>query len=717
MIISYNVISMTVLQLSNLFIITEDNIMFILNALTHIIYEGNSIPVNNAISILKRDMNNVLNDCSDCISGANSFTSIMLQPNTVSQNSTKLSLEEYLISITPSCITISAGDDLGYIYALLYISEKYLGVKPFWFFMDQQFFKKDFIAISDNTIRSAKKAVRFRGWFYNDEVLMLKWKMNTNSNEGYKMAFEALLRCGGNITIPGTDTNSHLLRRIASDMGLYITHHHAEPLGSKMFVREYPDLTPNFFEHKDKFLKLWEDAVIEQKDEKVIWNLCFRGQGDAPFWCYDTSGRYDTDQKRGRLISDVIRLQMDIVKKYVKNPIFCTNLYGEVMELYKQGYIDIDPDVIKVCADNGYGKMVTRRRDELCLRVSSMPDASIKPPKGIYYHVSFYDLQAANHITMLPNSVEFVNRELHDVINNGGNDFFIINCSNVRPHVYFLDAIRKIWDGRDIDDKAHSVEFCNTYYAPALSKETALLYQEYTNSMIPYGKSEDEHAGEQFYTENIRILCNQFIKNRNETAKTLTWLTGNVPFNQQTDYIMTLCEEHIIPLSNLFSHCLKISNQYNDTLFNATIFLQTKIHYYCALGAIMFAKGNSYFNDSNYEYSFVAFGRSAKYFELARKSMLECEYGVWENFYHNDCLADIAHTAYMVKKVMGIVREYGDNVRHDAWQRKYTYSKGDSLVFLQLLISNHMTDDEIFEIMNNKIILPDNQSVDIFNIL
>ena len=31
------------------------------------------------------------------------------------------------------------------------------------------------------------------------------------------------------------------------------------------------------------------------------------------------------------MISEVIRMQCDIVRKYVKNPVFCTNLYGEIM--------------------------------------------------------------------------------------------------------------------------------------------------------------------------------------------------------------------------------------------------------------------------------------------------------------------------------------------------------------------------------------------------
>jgi len=56
----------------------------------------------------------------------------------------------------------------------------------------------------------------------------------------WEMAFEALLRCGGNMTIPGTDYNSHRYQRLAAEYGLYITHHHAEPLGARMFSRAYP---------------------------------------------------------------------------------------------------------------------------------------------------------------------------------------------------------------------------------------------------------------------------------------------------------------------------------------------------------------------------------------------------------------------------------------------------------------------------------------------
>lgn len=66
-------------------------------------------------------------------------------------------------------------------------------------------------------------------------------------------------------------------------MGLMITHHHAEPLGAEMFLRAYPDLEPSYLKYKDLFEGLWKDAIERQKNEEVIWNIGFRGQGDVPF--------------------------------------------------------------------------------------------------------------------------------------------------------------------------------------------------------------------------------------------------------------------------------------------------------------------------------------------------------------------------------------------------------------------------------------------------
>lgn len=668
-------------------LIVKETSMFIFSKNTKIISEDKRKPILNAVKMLERDRDKVFFDSS-------------YPENSIVLDVGNLEEEQYEIKLEGNVLKVIASDELGFIYGLLYISEKYLNIKPFWFWMDQKIGKIEKEEIKETYFKSQKAKVRFRGWFFNDEVLMLKWKYNQNKKAGWEMAFESLLRNGGNMAIPGTDKMSRENKSLANDMGLWITHHHAEPLGAEMFIRAFPELEANFMEYSDLFYQLWEEAVIEQKNCKVVWNLCFRGQGDSPFWNSDSSGQFDTAEKRGKLISDLIKKQCDIVKKHIKNPIFCTNLYGEIMELYEQGHIELEEGIIKVRADNGFGKMVTRRRDGHSVRASSMPDKKDLSPQGIYYHVSFYDLQAANHITMLPNSVSFVDHELSEVLANGGKDFWVINCSNVRPHTYYLDAVKKKWFGRNMNDEIQSKEFVSEYFNG--EEEIAKCYKKYPEAMISYGEHEDEHMGEQYYTENIRIIVNQFLVDPSSGAKALKWIAGDRSLSEQVRMVCNLCRVGLDKLEKYYYHCESISDKIKGDkklLFDTTLLLQTKIHYFCAKGVVLFGDAYAAYEEEDYKKAFILFGNATECFDYADEQMRDAEYGVWEDFYLNDCFADVKHTAYMIRKIMGVMRELGDNPRHDKWYREYCYAKEDQKVFLLLVLDNHMTDWELYKVM------------------
>ncbi|MBQ3427607.1 MAG: glycosyl hydrolase 115 family protein [Clostridia bacterium] len=651
---------------------------------TKIRYSDERPAVKNAVEILERDIAKCFNR-SD--TAANEI---------ILEKKGGFADEDFMLTVTDDGMIISADDELGFVYGLLYISKEFLGIQPFWFWMDQRIKKRDSINVEIGEYRPKKPKVQYRGWFINDEVLIMKWAVDGDYELPWKMAFEALLRCGGNIVIPGTDKNSRLHRQLASDMGLWLTHHHAEPLGAEMFIRQYPGEAPNYFEHKAQFHKLWRDAVEEQKNMKVVWCLGFRGQGDCPFWSQDTSGRYDTDEKRGALISEIIELQKRMVLEKVKNPVFCTNLYGEVMELYDDGHISFDEEIIKVSADNGFGKMVTRRRDNHTARVLSMPDAPVEHG-GIYYHVSFYDLQAANHITMLPNSVDFVNRELDEVNSMNMTDFWVINCSNIRPHTYFLDAVSRKWYGETISDKQQSKDFAADYYGGDAGAEECL--REYHNAMIAYGAHADEHCGEQFYNENLRMLANHIIRGNVPKCGGMEWLTGDMPLDEQAQFFCRMCMRGLPRLKAYYDRCLEVSESLEGDirkLFDSTILLQARIHYHCCSGADLFGKGCEHYKNKDMFRAFMVFGDAAEEFDAANMAMRGSEYGVWKGFYFNECFADCKHTAYMIKKLMGIAREYGDNARHDKWYREIMYAPEDRGVMTLLVNDNHMEDNELY---------------------
>lgn len=657
---------------------------FIINRNTTVGGDIETKPVRNAVGMLMRDIAKSFDESED------KGSEIELVRDT------RIGTESFVIDIDKKAL-IRASDDLGFIYGLLYISSEFLGIKPFWFWMDQVIEKKSRVEVEEREYCSPVPAVRYRGWFVNDEVLIMKWSINGDSKEPWRMVFEALLRCGGNLVIPGTDKNSRIYRDLAAEMGLWITHHHAEPLGAEMFLRAYPGEEPNYFEKQEKFVGLWEKAVQEQKDMKVIWSLGFRGQGDCPFWSSDSSGRYNTPEKQGALISEIIELQKSIVKKYVKDPVFCTNLYGEVTELYDGGYISMTDDIIKICADNGYGKMVARRRDNHNARVSSLPSER-QAHSGIYYHVSFYDLQAANHITMLPNSVDFVNGELDRVISHGATDLWLINCSNVKPHVYFLDAVRKKWFGKSVSDEQHSREFSAEYYGG--DGGAAKCLKEYHNAMSAYGSKPDEHCGEQFYNENVRTIASCYIRNEKNGTGRLKWLTGDKSLAEQTEIYCSICDKGQEKMLEYLELCENVSSKLDsDTkrLFDSTILLQAHIHAECICGAALFGKAYKAVEECDYLKAFMMLGRCARLYEKAQKIMRSSEYGVWKGFYFNECFADIKHTAYMVRKMMGVVRELGDNTRHDKWYRLAVYAPEDRNIMTLLVNDNHMTDEELFD--------------------
>ncbi|WP_296840846.1 glycosyl hydrolase 115 family protein [Butyrivibrio sp.] len=552
-----------------------------INSNTKIIYQDEKVPVLKAIAALRRDIANTCsktedkgldivlkhvnyndenkgynninsNDESKCYNNINNKidieSSVPCDKNNYESMLNTHSIREcFTIKAEQvedqNCLVIEAAGDLGFIYGIYHISRTFLGVQNFWFWNEQFFSKKSYYEVpTDYKYESVKPVVALRGWFINDEILFDEWKPEGSECLPWEMAFEALLRCGGNMTIPGTDHNSHKYKALARDYGLWITHHHAEPLGAEMFARAYPDLEASFAKYPELFRGLWKKAIQDQKDCNVVWNLGFRGQGDRPFWADDPS--YDTPLARGRLMSDLIMEQYNLVKEADPDAICCTNLYGETMELYRDGYLDLPEDVIKIWADNGFGKMVSRRQNNHNPRVYALPKEDDKGSHGIYYHASFYDLQAAAQMTMLPNSPEFVVNELMDVMAHGADDFWIINCSNVKMHTYYLDLIAKLWLGERLEESLqiadnHRKAFCLDYYGEKLYKTAAELYSLWPKYSVSYGPNEDDHAGEQFSNHGTRILVSAFISNFNRFSPGTTKADPSLEWICPADHLVS----------------------------------------------------------------------------------------------------------------------------------------------------------------------------------
>jgi len=659
--------------------------------------QPDSKPLQNAVRMFRRDLANTLLDSEEDLQ-----SSIYVD----AAAGHGLACEQFEIKVeSGERLVIRAGDELGGIYGLLYISEKYLGVKPFWFWHDQLFYKQDYVEIPEGCYRSKPQRVRFRGWFVNDEVLLSEWQIDGSSDEVWRMVFETLLRCGGNMAIPGTDLNSKKNRHLAVEMGLWITHHHAEPLGAEMFARVYPDQAPSYLEHPDLFEELWEQAILAQKDHKVVWNVGFRGQGDRPFWSDDR--RFNTPEERGKLISRIMRRQCELIREYVANPVFCTNLYGEILELYRAGHLDIPDDVIKIWGDSGYGKMVSRRQGNHNPRHNALADPDDPGLNGIYYHASFYDLQASSHIAMIPNSPELLADELNQCLERLMDQYWIINCGNVKPHSYILDLIRELWTEGTIDVAQHRRDFLEVFYPQSFVEDISRLFDAYFASTIHYGVHPDEKAGEQFYHHPARELIAACLCGETEqTLMRLYWATGKIGFREQIKWFKAKCAAAVAGWQDLAEQCRKLQDQMPapfSHVFFAMLGVQVEIHYTGCKGFVALCDSLLALLDRDYVQAFVLAGDALTAYTQGVKAMDQAEHGHWQGYYYNDCLTNVKLTVYCCDTLRRYIRMLGDGPSFHSWERNYLYDAGDQKIVLLTNTNNHLSDDELYLKLKNKL--------------
>lgn len=601
--------------------------------------------------------------------------------------------ESWIIKVSKEEICITASDDLGIVYAFFELSNRFLGIHPFWFWMDQKIRKRAGIEIEDQILRSPRRKVKYRGWFFNDETFIERWHPCGRESLPWEMGFEALLRCGGNMVIPGDNENFRKYSQLAADMGLILTHHHVEVLGAEMFLSVYPKLNPSYMEHADLFEGLWDEAVRRQADNRTIWAIGFRGQSDCAFWESEENGAQMSDQERGKFITAIMRRQMDIVKGYVPDAVFCTNLYGELMELYREGCLEVPEGVIKIWADNGYGKMAARRRGNHNPRTSALPqnEKEREGKHGIYYHASFYDLQAASHTTMLPRTPEYFDRNLWSAFEAGLTEYLIINCSNVRPHVCTLEMMSRIWNGEHITSESFYPEFAGEYFEEN-RQQAAALYRKYADCAFLYGNEDDEVAGEQFYTHSVRSLAGQWIRDFRSPAESYQWARQANTLDEQIEWLEKLCKGKAEEYAGYASQCLGMGEELYGLLS-----VQVKAHETGLAGVNHFCKAWNNWRRGDDLGAFYECGLAAESFSEGHEAFAGAETGIWKGFYAYEHYADYKFAAHVLRNLMGYIRISADGDEYYQWDAALLRKKGKGIVFPHG--NNHQTEAELFQRM------------------
>ena len=350
--------------------------------------------------------------------------------------------------------------------------------------------------------------------------------------------------------------------------------------------------------------------------------------------------------------------------------------------------------------------------------------------------------------------MEFVGKELEYAFHCGVDEFLIVNCSNIKPHVYPLDCLRVLWMDGGIDAKVHRKQYVTQYYGTHV-EEIAECFSEYADCMVPFGEREDEHAGEQFYNYTVRQFVHHIMKGEKvEPVKGLLWLNigdeNSLTISKQVSWFRSRMLEAKSKMQKLYDKCGTIVNdlsskdsnknqysksgntagktlhrnklkkaidgnnsaktiernnsaitiernkstikidgnnsaktldRYNSTktydsnistktLLLDSIWIQVKIHLLCVEGAISFCDGFHCYEQGELKEAFYHMGIAAEKFQSANDNLRSREHGKWKDFYANDCLCDIKQTAYVLRHLMGYLRNLGDGPHFYEWQRE-----------------------------------------------
>lgn len=655
---------------------------FVLTWDTKIIADEERTPIRYAVRMLRRDMDG-------CLTGEGGTGVIRLAQDAA------LAAEAYRVEVNPAEMRVAYGGDLGAVYGLLSISERQLGIAPLEYWNETAPVRRAEVSVPCGIHESPAYAVRYRGWFVNDEVLLDGWKDTDGEQDAmWEAVFKSLLRCGGNMVIAGTDRGTDRLALLASNMGLWITHHHGELLGARMFGRVYPDLEPSYGKHPELFEGLWREAAQAMRGRNVLWAIGFRGQGDCAFWAHDPS--FATDAARGAFISKIMRRQMEIVREVSPDAIFCTNLYGEMMGLYQNGHLDVPQDVIRIWADNGYGRMVSRRQGLLNPRVDSMPGGAGE--HGIYYHASFYDLQAANHITQLQIPPRDVAQELGRVVDRGATAYWIINAGSIKPHVYILDLISAIWRAGAVDVQAHARQYAQAYYG---SEAVGRLLTGYAEHSLRYGPHQDDLAGDQFYHFPLRSMAHHLLRGEGERpVRSLAWVSGGASLFEQAKALGACARAGIAGWEAYLAECGAVAATLAEPgaqLLSDTLMLAATIHLTGCQGLSDFGLAMESLQAGDAVRAFLYVHRALLAHRRGLAAQRAAEHGRFAHFYRNDCFTSIKLTVQVLEAARGWLRVCYDGENAYDWERAWLLPVEATRVVMLTHRTNQLTDEALAE--------------------
>lgn len=567
--------------------------------------------------------------------------------------------ESYHVFVSAGQITLAGADTRGAIYAIYQFSEKVLGVDPMYFWTDNEPSAHEGLELPvGELLQGGTPTFRYRGWFLNDEDLLIGWGRDKSGRtaidlELWEKIFETILRCRGNMVIPGTYLFSDEPQiRLAGRRGLVISQHHCEVLGLNNF--NWPkDVDYSFTQNREVVEAAWQNSAIAYGDQEMIWTVGYRGLMDRAFWADDPEAA-PTDEARGAILTEAIERQVEIVKKFREDPYFIWNAWDEGVELFESGHLKLPADVHIVWPDDR----------SVLLRDGGRVQAG----QGAYVHPSFFN-DTANHLAEWA-PVDRFGRELVRFAEAGATEYLLLNVSNIRPFPMTISAVMAM--GWDISSWSGDVQratgsfyrnWSSLEFGNAASSSLESYYRHYFEAPAAWGCKEGEIFADEGYHTFTASICRRILQGELDAEQgwPLTQLS-KATAGEAYEHIAKTTEEALPRWENLWQKAGEIKGRLDEGrrgFFQAKIETQLEVGrqgnlmLHCAANAavaLMKGEGDAVALPMVEEALLAA--------ESFRVALKKAEYGKWKDFYENSWFSNYQHSIALLralkKRLMGL---------------------------------------------------------------
>lgn len=542
-----------------------------LNASTRIILgDGEPFAVRHAAQALARDLERVLSAKIDIATSGRAISPEAAGAVIVIESSRTLATanrcdgdiageEEFVVrAITHDgkpAVLISGGGERGSVYGIYHFSHVHLSVDPLHCFTGKMPAKQDTIALHNIDYTSKPAAFRYRGWHVENVQTLFNWQGHDRGSgywDFWDRIIETLLRLRGNMIKPNWNTPTRPEVALCQQAGLLITQEHCSPFGVGMWAidSDKPGFNFNYEDHPEVFLNIWEKAMLSYpRPEKVIWTLGYRGRGDRPFWEIDPA-RYDTDAKRGAVISRVLRDQKALVERHLAkhNPAFIHNTWMEGNRLVTQGHTKVPQGVNTVYADNGYGtfrSMISEGCDPEQV-AEILPTQLTGGKAGVYFHISMWDFNTPYLTNFVPPAR--MQEQFSKVIERQMTAYLLINVGRLRDCVSGIAAIAEIWNHGPFDAAAFQDRWCSSRFGSAAA-EAKQCYDHLYHTPFKWGKWgkwDDYMVGDVGYVRRATMFIEEVLnparRKVHEASKYKFWEGTPRALPDQLDYMQRQAE-------------------------------------------------------------------------------------------------------------------------------------------------------------------------------